>query len=226
MALKSKHIIKINKVSILFRTDFIYSLTRADSVTWNPHKMLAASQQCSTFLTRHKEILSQCHSTNASYLFQKDKFYDTSYDTGDKHIQCGRRADVFKFWFMWKAKGTKGLEEHVNQVFKMSEFLTDAIRTRSGFELVLAQPECTNVSFWYVPPSLRNVERNEAFSAKLHRIAPKIKENMMKKGSMMVTYQPLNKLPNFFRIVFQNSCLTEADMLYLLDEIETLGNKL
>ncbi|KAL9931069.1 glutamate decarboxylase-like protein black [Glossina fuscipes fuscipes] len=201
-------------------------IEKADSVTWNPHKMLAASQQCSTFLTRHKNILSQCHSTNASYLFQKDKFYDTTYDTGDKHIQCGRRADVFKFWFMWKAKGTNGLEEHVNQVFKMSEFLTEAIRKRSGFELVLDQPECTNVSFWYVPPSLRNMERNEAFSTKLHTIAPKIKENMMKKGSMMVTYQPLHKLPNFFRIVFQNSCLTETDILYLLDEIETLGNKL
>ncbi|XP_023301249.2 cysteine sulfinic acid decarboxylase [Lucilia cuprina] len=201
-------------------------IERADSVTWNPHKMLTASQQCSTFLTRHKDILSQCHSTNATYLFQKDKFYDTSYDTGDKHIQCGRRADVFKFWFMWKAKGTKGLEEHVNQLFKMSEFLTNQIRERSGFELVLENPECTNISFWYVPPSLRGMERNDKFHSELHKVAPKIKEAMIKKGSMMVTYQPLHNLPNFFRIVLQNSCLTESDMIYFLDEIETLGNNL
>ncbi|KAI9585816.1 hypothetical protein GQX74_001663 [Glossina fuscipes] len=72
----------------------------------------------------------QCHSTNASYLFQKDKFYDTSYDTNDNHIQYGRRAGVFKFSFMWKAKGAKGLEEHVNQFFKMSELLTAAIRSK------------------------------------------------------------------------------------------------
>lgn len=38
------------------------------------------------------------------YVYQQDKFYDTSYDTGDKYIQCGRRADVLKFWTMWKAK--------------------------------------------------------------------------------------------------------------------------
>ncbi|KAM7351237.1 glutamate decarboxylase-like protein black [Cochliomyia hominivorax] len=201
-------------------------IERADSVTWNPHKMLTASQQCSTFLTRHKDILSSCHSTNATYLFQKDKFYDTSYDTGDKHIQCGRRADVFKFWFMWKAKGTKGLEEHVNQLFKMSEFLTKAIRERSGFELVLDKPECTNISFWYLPPSLRDMERNEKFYSELHKVAPKIKEGMIKKGSMMVTYQPLHNLPNFFRIVLQNSCLTEKDMIYFLDEIESIGNNL
>lgn len=66
--------------------------------------MLTAPQQCSTFLTKHERILTESNSCCAQYLFQKDKFYDTSYDTGDKHIQCGRRADVFKFWFMWKAK--------------------------------------------------------------------------------------------------------------------------
>lgn len=83
------------------------NVCRADSVTWNPHKLLAAPQQCSTFLLRHEGVLSACHSASAQYLFQKDKFYDTQYDKGDKHIQCGRRADVLKFWFMWKAKVRK-----------------------------------------------------------------------------------------------------------------------
>ena len=78
---------------------------RADSVTWNPHKLLCAPQQCSAFLLKDEKITSEAHATYASYLFQTDKFYDASYyDTGDKHIQCGRRADVFKFWLMWKAK--------------------------------------------------------------------------------------------------------------------------
>ena len=53
---------------------------RSDSVTWNPHKLLAAPQQCSTLLTRHRNILAEAHSTNATYLFQKDKFYDTRYE--------------------------------------------------------------------------------------------------------------------------------------------------
>ncbi|KAH8335922.1 hypothetical protein KR074_006041 [Drosophila pseudoananassae] len=201
-------------------------IERADSVTWNPHKLLAASQQCSTFLTPHQQILGQCHSTNATYLFQKDKFYDTSYDTGDKHIQCGRRADVFKFWFMWKAKGSQGLEAHVDKVFRMAEFFTAKVRERPGFELVLDQPECTNISFWYVPPSLRQMERNREFYDRLHKVAPKVKEGMIKKGSMMITYQPLRQLPNFFRLVLQNSCLEESDMLYFLNEIESLAQNI
>ncbi|KAJ6645878.1 Acidic amino acid decarboxylase GADL1 [Pseudolycoriella hygida] len=203
--------------------NLLKGIERSDSVTWNPHKLLAAPQQCSTFLTRHQGILSSCHSTNATYLFQKDKFYDTKYDTGDKHIQCGRRADVLKFWFMWRAKGTNGLEEHVNRVFENAEYFTKQIKSRCDFEMVLEDPECTNISFWYIPPSLQNVPRDDEFRLKIHRVAPKIKERMMKEGTMMMTYQPLGDKPNFFRLVLQNSALNKDDMLHIIDEIERLG---
>lgn len=49
-------------------------------------------------------ILAGCNSMCAGYLFQPDKQYDVTYDTGDKAIQCGRHVDIFKFWLMWKAK--------------------------------------------------------------------------------------------------------------------------
>lgn len=199
-------------------------IERADSVTWNPHKLLAAPQQCSTFLTKHQGILAQGHSTNATYLFQKDKFYDTKYDTGDKHIQCGRRADVLKFWFMWRAKGTSGFEQHIDRVFGNAEYFTQQIKGRSDYEMVLDEPECTNVCFWYVPPSLRSCKRDtEEFAERIHKVAPKIKERMMKEGTIMMTYQPLRNKPNFFRLVLQNSALDREDMLRIIDEVERLG---
>lgn len=209
-----------------YRT-LLKGVERADSVTWNPHKLLAAPQQCSTFLTRHEGILSGCHSTNATYLFQKDKFYDTQYDTGDKHIQCGRRADVLKFWFMWRAKGTSGFEQHIDKVFENAEYFTNSIKARPGFEMVIENPECTNVCFWYVPPGLRQVPRDSAeFGERLHKVAPKVKERMMREGSMMITYQPIHDKPNFFRLVLQNSGLDKSDMNYIIDEIERLASDL
>ncbi|XP_050597063.1 cysteine sulfinic acid decarboxylase [Bombus affinis] len=193
----------------------------ADSVTWNPHKLLAAPQQCSTLLLRHEDLLQAAHSSKASYLFQPDKFYDSSFDSGDKHIQCGRRADVMKFWFMWKAKGTHGLEKHVDRVFELARYFTDYIRHREGFKLML-EPECTNVCFWYVPPSKRHLQDGELLKA-LEKIGPDVKERMVKKGSMLITYQPLRELPNFFRLVLQNSGLTKADMRFFAEEIERLA---
>ena len=48
--------------------------------------------------------MQSCNQMHASYLFQQDKHYDLSYDTGDKALQCGRHVDVFKLWLMWRAK--------------------------------------------------------------------------------------------------------------------------
>lgn len=75
------------------------------------------------FFFSQKDLLKRCYSANASYLFQQDKFYDVSYDTGDKSIQCSRRPDAFKFWMAWKALGTLGLEERVNRALALSRYL-------------------------------------------------------------------------------------------------------
>ena len=37
-------------------------------------------------------ILQEANSAGARYLFQQDKYYDVSWDTGDKSIQCGRKV--------------------------------------------------------------------------------------------------------------------------------------
>lgn len=49
---------------------------------------------------------------------------------------------------------------------------------------------------------------------------------MIKDGSMMVTYQPLQNQPNFFRLVLQNSGVERADMDYFVQEFERLGSDL
>jgi glutamate/tyrosine decarboxylase-like PLP-dependent enzyme len=127
---------------------------------------------------------------------------------------------------MWRAKGTDGLKQHIETVFKNAEYFTSEIKKRPGFKMVLENPECTNVCFWYVPPSLRNAPIDQDYWSKLHQVAPKIKERMMKDGSMMITYQPLKTKPNFFRLVLQNSALLKSDMNFFIKEIERLGKDL
>ncbi|CAB3379000.1 Hypothetical predicted protein [Cloeon dipterum] len=203
-------------------------IERADSVAWNPHKLLAVPQQCSTLLVRHEGLLKACHGRDATYLFQKDKFYDHNLDPGDKYIQCGRRVDVFKFWLMWKGKGSLGLGKHVDAIMELSRFLIEELKKRADrFKLVLETPNFVNVSFWYLPQSIRNLDPStQIYRNKLQSVAPKIKEGMMKAGTMMLGYQPLRQWPNFFRFVTQNSGMTKQDVIFMLDEIERLGDNL
>uniref|UniRef100_A0A8C3S3I2 Glutamate decarboxylase like 1 n=1 Tax=Chelydra serpentina TaxID=8475 RepID=A0A8C3S3I2_CHESE len=204
----------------------LHGIHRADSVAWNPHKMLMAGIQCCALLVKdNSDLLKKCYSAKASYLFQQDKFYDVSYDTGDKSIQCSRRPDAFKFWMTWKALGTTGLEDRVNRALALARYLVDEIKKREGFQLLL-EPEYANICFWYIPSSLRKMEEGPEFWEKLHQVAPVIKERMMKKGSMMLGYQPHRGKVNFFRQVVISPQVSREDMDFLLDEIDLLGRDL
>lgn len=201
-------------------------IERADSVTWNPHKMLLTGLQCSVFLLKDTtNLLKRCHCANATYLFQQDKFYDVSLDTGDKSVQCGRKVDCLKLWLMWKAVGTQGLEERVDKAFAYTRYLVEEMKKREGFRLV-NEPQFVNVCFWFIPPSLRGMEDSEDYREKLSKVAPNIKERMMRKGSMMVGYQPQKGRVNFFRMVVLSPQISQEEMDFFLDEIERLGRDL
>ncbi|XP_077048846.1 cysteine sulfinic acid decarboxylase isoform X4 [Agelaius phoeniceus] len=196
---------------------------RADSVTWNPHKLLMVGLQCSAFLLHDSSgLLQRCHGVGASYLFQRDKFYDVSLDTGDKSPQCGRRADSLKLWILWKAVGTRGLAQRVERAFSATRYLLEQVKRREGFQLVM-EPEFINLCFWFIPPSLRGQENSPEFWDKLGKVAPAIKEKMIRRGSMMVGYQPQGSHVNFFRQIITNPAVTRQDLDFFLDEIQELG---
>ncbi|XP_071941599.1 glutamate decarboxylase 1-like [Antedon mediterranea] len=201
-------------------------IERADSVTWNPHKIMGVTLQCSAILLKEDGILMETNSMKANYLFQQDKHYDLEYDTGDKAIQCGRHLDVFKLWLMWRAKGTRGLEAQINKLMDLSQYLQDKLLERPGFQMVFNKPEYCNVCFWYVPPSLRGLPDTRENQLRLHKVAPAIKARMMEHGTTMVGYQPLREKVNFFRMITSNPATTKSDIDFLIEEIERLGKDL
>ncbi|KAK5923704.1 hypothetical protein CgunFtcFv8_000649 [Champsocephalus gunnari] len=201
-------------------------VARANSVAWNPHKMLMAGLQCSAFLLQDTtNLLKKCHSANATYLFQQDKFYDVNLDVGDKTVQCSRKVDCLKLWLMWKAVGSIGLAERVDKAFNLVRHLVEQMKKREGFHL-LWEPEFLNVCFWFIPPSMRGKEGNADYQDRLTNVAPAIKERMIKQGTMMVGYQPLGDKVNFFRMIVLSPLVSKEDMDFSLDEIERLGNDL
>ena len=74
----------------------------------------------------------------AGYLFQPDKHYETSLDTGDKTIQCGRHVDVVKLWLAWKARGHRGYADHIEALLEKSDFFCQIVSNRwPYFRLVM-----------------------------------------------------------------------------------------
>jgi hypothetical protein len=183
--------------------------------------------QCSIFLVNQKGLLHECNSSSANYLFQQDKFYDTSYDTGDKSLSCGRKVDAFKFWLMWKKRGSVGFERLIDNAFDMAEYLACEISRRSGFELLIPRFEYTNVCFHYIPKFMQQKEpRDDKWWKNISKITTLIKERMMINGNLMVGYSPLphKNIGNFFRMVVAcHPPPSEDSMNFVLDEIQRIA---
>lgn len=61
----------------------------------------------------------------------------------------------------------------------------------------------------------------------LTQVAPTIKDAMQQAGDAMIGFQPLQELPNFFRIVFPSAwAITTQDLDDLLQRIDKYGIKL
>ncbi|KAJ0172181.1 hypothetical protein K1T71_012154 [Dendrolimus kikuchii] len=197
---------------------------RADSMSWNPHKMAGAPLQCSIFLVREKNLLHEANSASAQYLFQQDKFYDVNYDTGDKSVQCGRKIDAFKLWMMWKARGDSGLDQLANQTMAVAELCLEIIKNREGFKLVNERLQCPNVCFWYIPKFMRGKNVDEKWWDLVHKITPKIKELLTLSSRLMIAYTPLRHYKNFFRLAFTfHPIANEQQIVEMLNDIEECG---
>lgn len=70
------------------------------------------------------------------------------------------------------------------------------------------------------------MEKGPEYWQHLNQVAPIIKERMMRKGSMMVGYQPHRDKVNFFRHIVISPQVSREDMDFVLDEIELLGKDL
>ncbi|XP_065218771.1 glutamate decarboxylase [Planococcus citri] len=209
-----------------YRPNRLDGIERADSVTWNPHKLMGTLLQCSTVHFKDKSVLTSCNTMSADYLFMQDKLYDVRYDTGDKVIQCGRHNDIFKLWLQWRAKGTEGFERHIDHLMELSEYMVKKMKTMPEKYYLILEPEMVNVSFWYVPKRLRTMPHTPERVKLLGEITPKLKGRMMEAGTLMVGYQPQGDLPNFFRNIISSAAVRQEDIDFLLSELDRLGQDL
>jgi len=206
------------------------SFENVDSYATDFHKVLNVPKCCSVFVTKHVGLLDASNSTSAEYLFMKDKIaYDASLDSGDKSIQCGRHNDVLKLWMYWKSLGTQGIVKIVENAMENAKYLSDLVKKHENFEL-LVEPEWVSVCFYYIPDRLKKMDRNsEEFKNELNLIAPKIKAEMVKKGSTMMAYQKQTQKNiqylNFFRPVLHVD-KTKEDCEFIMEEIHNIGKDL
>ncbi|KAH7025272.1 putative glutamate decarboxylase [Microdochium trichocladiopsis] len=189
----------------------------ADSLTFNPHKMLHVPAACSFLLTRDTRVFQRANTLPADYLFH-DKAATgeeaETWDMADFTLQCGRRADSLKMALSWTYYGTKGFEAAVDRSFATAAYFASLVDKHPDFKLASHLPlPSLQVCFYYTPggqlgDDLENTRRTRLMISKLlHR-------------GFMVDRAP-GPSGSFFRIAFNLQTLqsTVEGLLVALAEV-------
>lgn len=176
--------------SIIFSKKYKYLLRgtqEANSITWNPHKLLGMPLQCSILLTKNKNLLKKKFSSDAKYLFNSDKK-----NLGQKSLQCGRKTDVIKLWLTWKINGQEYFEKKINRIFDLKNYFLDKIGENENLEML-------KISHKYIGTNVCFRHKNKD--------TQKFKIELMKKG-IYINISPL-KSKYYFRFCINSHLLTE-----------------
>ena len=124
---------------------------RADSVLTNPHKWLFTTMDCSTFWTRHPDVLRNAFSLVAEYLVTARDSQVVNYM--DYGVQLGRRFRALKLWMVMRAFGTDGLASRLRDHCAMAREFAAGIAADPSWVLSAPVP-FSLVCFRYAPAGM------------------------------------------------------------------------
>ncbi len=182
-------------------------IEKADSVSWNLHKMMGVPLVCATFLTKQKGILNEAFAMDADYLFHDTK---ADYDLGQKSLQCGRRVDALKLWLAWKHDGELGFEKRVEKLMNLASMFVAKISKEENME-ILCQPDSPIVIFRILDIDFDKVETNM-----LNKI---VRDKIFKEGEMLFNYADF-KGNTYLRCVISDPDMQESDIDNIISKVQ------
>lgn len=116
----------------------------ADSITFNPHKWMGASFDCSAHLVKEPELLVRTLAYQPEYL--KTHGQDGIINYSEWTVPLGRRFRALKLWFLLRFYGLEGLQAIIRDHIRWSTGLCERLRNTPGVEIV-TEPSLSLFSF-------------------------------------------------------------------------------
>ncbi|MDQ6710014.1 MAG: pyridoxal-dependent decarboxylase [Candidatus Dormibacteraeota bacterium] len=110
-------------------------IERADSISFDPHKLLSVSMGAGLYLTRHPQILEKTFHTGAPYLPEPGELVNPYTHS----LQWSRRFIGLKVWLSLAVAGWDGYAAVLRHQIAMGERLRNSLQ-RAGWEIVNATP--------------------------------------------------------------------------------------
>jgi L-2,4-diaminobutyrate decarboxylase len=129
-------------------------IERADSLAWDPHKMLFMPISLGAVLLRERRHLDAAFQQSAPYLFHPQPGESRSCDGGMRTLQCSRRFDALKLWVCLRHHGADHFARLMEHTVAMTAALYDRLLAMPGWE-PCHRPQANILCFRYLPDWLR-----------------------------------------------------------------------
>jgi glutamate/tyrosine decarboxylase-like PLP-dependent enzyme len=117
---------------------------RADSLTWDCHKLMGVPVVASFFLTRHRGLLREGFAAAAPYLLQAD---GEDWNPSVRSMQTGRRNDALKVWATLRYHGISETAARIDRLFTLTAHARQIVVDDPQMQL-FCEPEYINLCFY------------------------------------------------------------------------------
>ena len=196
----------------------VQGIARAQSIAWDPHKMMLLPLSAGAVLVRDERRLEGAFAQQAPYLFHAAApgagAADRRWDQGTRSAQCSRRIDVLKLWVALQRYGADGIGALYDHLCDVARAMRDEIARRPELE-VLHEPECNILCFRWVGD--RSLE-----AAALDAVNRELRERYNASGHGWITATELDGR-RVLRVTIMNPRTTPAHCVEVLDALAATG---
>ncbi|MBA4157494.1 MAG: pyridoxal-dependent decarboxylase [Gemmatimonadetes bacterium] len=138
----------------------VRGIERADSIAWDPHKMMFMPISLGAVLVRDRRHLDTAFQQKAPYLFHIRPGEERSRDMGKRTLQCSRRFDALKLWICLRHYGANFFGAIIEKTVQNTQLLHHRLSEAADFEPAHA-PEANILCFRHLPDRLRDTSDAE-----------------------------------------------------------------
>ncbi|MCK4763584.1 MAG: diaminobutyrate decarboxylase [Candidatus Aminicenantes bacterium] len=191
-------------------------IEKADSFSWNAHKMMFVPALCTLLFYKNKEKSYGAFRQDASYVFEKDPDVYTEFDSAEKNFECTKRPLIMNLWVLWALYGKALFAEKIEYLCRLTGHAYQILKDEPDFE-TLHQPEANILCFRYLPSNLRE----GAFPDFQVAIRNRIREE----GKFFISKVDIDGV-GALRVVLMNHQIDVDHFRMLLYEIKKTGQEL
>jgi L-2,4-diaminobutyrate decarboxylase len=193
-------------------------IERADSLAWDPHKMMFMPISAGAVFVRDRRHLDAALQQTAPYLFHPRPGEARSADIGQRTLQCSKRFDALKLWICLKHYGLDHFAALQERAVANAESLHASLTVASDFE-PLHRPESNILCFRFLPPEIRDRPPLE-----IDALQQQIRERYNASGRGWITATMLDGR-RVLRVTLMNPRTEEPHLDRMLEGLREVGRE-